>query len=206
MDQPSPRLGEDTDSEEDSVQAPPAKKVRKVMPSKKSPKHFRLMDLAPELRNVVYKMVLEDHPVAKLSRNSSLRVLSSTSVLPRVSKQVRDEFLGVLITSVPVIETSVVGFSFGHVITFLNRRSDIELQRMTSVNASQTLRISLQFPPATLNVTELQRWLNRSVHPTKKGAKIDFQYINVRQYLPHAIFATKLLGSAEAAKIRNTVR
>lgn len=53
---------------------------------------------------------------------------------------------------------------------------------MTSAHASRTLRITLEFPNSFLEehqikVDQLQRWLNRAEHPSKKGSTIDFQYV-----------------------------
>lgn len=117
-------------------------------------------------------------------------------------------------TSVPIVQTVVKNFRFAHIITFLNRLSDIELERMTAVNATRTLLITLEFPDEYPDLPQLYRWLNRSEHPTKKGAKIDFQYVSAKKFarILHggshyqtAPLAALKDGRLETIKIRSAV-
>ncbi|KAF2765051.1 hypothetical protein EJ03DRAFT_355219 [Teratosphaeria nubilosa] len=78
-----------------------------------------LLDLPPELRNVVYEPVLDD---ASWFLPRSGRGFGKTSVLARVNEQIQSEFLSASISSAD-IHLTVHSVDFGHVIAFMNRLS-----------------------------------------------------------------------------------
>lgn len=139
---------------------------------------FRLLDLPRELRDLVYKKVLEIYPVAHLSRFTSDRNLLTDCRLLSVSKQVQAEFRSVLNLHAPVIHTGVNSFDFGHVIHFLNCISDAELQKLQAdtVSGLRQFSIHMGFRGHQEIWSPLQRWLNRKNNPEKRGAGIEYHY------------------------------
>ncbi|KAK4543647.1 hypothetical protein LTR36_005292 [Oleoguttula mirabilis] len=136
-----------------------------------------LLDLPAELRNTIYMMVLDDTEVL-LARVRNMKALAAESALPRVNKQVRDEFLSTA-TLAANIHTTSIDFDFRHIVAFLNRLSDAELQALPSANIPNERKITVDLTISEGCAREpefLQRWINRAGHPTKKGTNIDFQY------------------------------
>lgn len=136
-----------------------------------------LLDLPAELRNTIYTMVLEDTEVL-LSRNTTKKALAVGCALPRVNKQVRDEFMAVALLSAD-IRTTAMDFDFRHIVTFLNRLSDAELKALPSVTVPSQRRITVDLiisDRCPVRPPYFQRWINRAGHPTKKGTNINLQY------------------------------
>lgn len=108
--------------------------------------------------------------------------LSSQSALPRVSRQVREEFVAVMFRYAPAIVVSVKDFDFGHVITFLNRLSNYELRGLVDAQPSRRLIVELSFSHRVYDYgpDRLTRWINRLHHPSKRGSGIDGSYLIVR--------------------------
>lgn len=148
--------------------------------NKQTPKKISLLlDLPPELRNKVYECALEEHPQAYLSRFHYRPGLATTSNLVLVSKQVKEEFLGMLYLTAPIIRTAVRNFDFRHIVTYLNGLSDMEIQRLGAEDkpAQHEMRIELEITTDRNTKPEyLPRWLNRVEHRTKKGTHVDFKY------------------------------
>jgi len=140
-----------------------------------------LLDLPAEIRNIIYQMV-HNNAEMHLSRNTSKRSLATTVALPRVNKQVRDEFFSSAWLTAD-ISTTVIDFDFRHIVTFINRLSDLESESKSesmSTLAVPTVRQitvdlvitsnCLAFPPL------LRRWIKRASHPTKQGTDINYVY------------------------------
>ncbi|EME87571.1 uncharacterized protein MYCFIDRAFT_75413 [Pseudocercospora fijiensis CIRAD86] len=146
------------------------------------------LDLAPELREMIYDSVLEICPTAFSKR---AKHLTSTAGLARVNKQIRSEFLARALTNAPILKTTVCNFDFSHVVTFLNKLPESDLADLESDEPQRTMLIELKFPgPYFADLKLLKRWLNRAdtrqygfdqslgryVSKRKKGALINYQY------------------------------
>ena len=140
---------------------------------------FPILDLPAELRNNVFAKVIEDQPEAFLTSRTRYK-LASRSSLPRVSRQIREEFLALLFVSADIV-TDVCDFNFSHVITFFNRLRDAELKTLPTNEAISTrqitVRLVLKASGFSMNYSRLLRWLNRIQHPTKKGANVNVSYV-----------------------------
>ena len=90
---------------------------------------FRFLELPPESRNRIYTMVIDDGPPPELSRDKHQQNLASRSAMVLVNKQVQAEFLSLVNGDSRVVETTVINFDFSHIVRYLNRLSDAELQR-----------------------------------------------------------------------------
>lgn len=74
-----------------------------------------LLDLPPEIRNIIYEMMLQHTKAVLRSGNSGGKaMIGSSSALPRVNKQVRQEFSGILLLMAD-IHTVVKDFNFCYV-------------------------------------------------------------------------------------------
>lgn len=78
----------------------------------------------------------------------------------------------------PDTVASVNDFDFGHIITFLNRLSDLEIKDLLDVQSSRKMTVELSFSHrfSYSDYDKLARWINRSQHPTKRGTQIDASY------------------------------
>lgn len=142
-------------------------------------KPFRLLDLPAEIRNNVYEKVLESQCPYLTWRKD----LSCGSAFPRVSKQVRAEFMAAMTLCAPLIVAYVKNFNFSYIVAFLNRLSDLELHSLTRVQSTRKIHIELVFVGVHTRgsgldeaASKLLRWVDRLEHPTKKGTKIDTSY------------------------------
>jgi len=136
-----------------------------------------LLQLPAELRNDIYEYIAVD-ACAELHPRTRGK-LASRSTLCRVSKQVRDEYHAVLYMTTPYIKAHVKDFDFGHIVTFLNKLSDRELNALPtlSIPTQRKLHIHTHITEACPGNPEgLQKWLLRCQHPTKKGTRIDVDY------------------------------
>ena len=165
------------------------KKQRIAVPN--TPGAFRLLDLAPELRNEIYAAVLQSEPRAYLRSNNGGKLFSK-SALSRVNRQVREEFSSLLRMAAPELVAEVKNFNFGHVITFLNRMDQCEIDTLpTSLSTvgHRRMIISLRVTSGSClrwqhggyginrqDDGKLQRWLNRMQCRGKKGTEIDCAY------------------------------
>jgi len=135
------------------------------------------LELPAELRNAVYEYVAID-ACGALHRRTRGKLASRTA-LCRVSKQVRDEYHAVLYMTTPYIEAHVKDFDFGHIVTFLNKLSDRELNALptSTIPTHRKLRVHIRITQACPHNPEgLQKWLLRRQHPTKKGTRIEVEY------------------------------
>ena len=139
------------------------------------------LELPAEIRNIVYEDVVDGLPEGYLSYRTR-SILSSRSALPRVSRQVREEFQAVLYLRASRIIAEVKNFDFRHIVTFLNRLSDKEAATLLAPSATtRHMTIRLEFskkPPFDImaGIPLLNRWVNRMDHPTKRGTNIGTTY------------------------------
>ena len=156
-------------------------KNRALMPDDKS----LLLDLPAELRNLVYKSVLEHEPnviLHPLARGQ----LVAQSPLARVCRQIRQELLPLVHASELPVIALVDDFDFAHLITWLNKLADSELATFRHIPESwcdgwpETLPsrrvcVELRFHTSTLYAPHVNRWMKRLV-TAKKGAGLHFLY------------------------------
>ncbi|CAK4031558.1 Hypothetical predicted protein [Lecanosticta acicola] len=153
-----------------------------------------LLDLPAELRHNVYDAVMGVE-AARLIPRTKGRLATSTS-LPRVNRQIREDFLSYVYLRAPLIIASVYGFDFRHVVTFFNRLSEKELKglsRDSELRISRKIVIQLDLGPIPKALKDtmgpnfsqdalgdfpyLRSWLKRSEDPTKKGTSVDISYL-----------------------------
>ncbi|KAK4889260.1 hypothetical protein LTR27_011937 [Elasticomyces elasticus] len=106
-----------------------------------------LLDLPPELRNLVYEFVFASTGGVHLSPKAHRKHLACGSALDRVNKQVRHEFLtvGELVVD---IHTSAPNFDFRHIVAFLNRLSDQEMQELPSLTMPVQRKVIVDLQPS----------------------------------------------------------
>lgn len=141
---------------------------------------FRLLDLAPELRNNIYACVLQSDPQAYLTTSNGVDLFSK-SALSRVNRQVREEFNSLLQTASPELVAEVKNFNFGHVITFLNRMDKRDLDTLPNTHRLSSgrrmiINLIITINPNKLDCGKLRRWLKRLQRPEKKGSTLLFEY------------------------------
>ncbi|KAK3700973.1 hypothetical protein LTR37_015679 [Vermiconidia calcicola] len=183
-----------------------SKRTKKSTKNKETPDRFPLLKLPAELRNNVYEKVSED-TTAYISKRTRGRLACSSSLL-RVSRQVRDEFLPILMLHASEIVAKVEEFNFRHLVTFLNRLSDLELKSLsTSAQvSSRTIRIELQMRnPQVVDLPLLVRWLKRTAHPTKRGTQIEISYVAVDS-APHSGILLHLRSMIQYLERTGTLR
>ncbi|THW50975.1 hypothetical protein D6D21_01684 [Aureobasidium pullulans] len=134
--------------------------------------HFRFLDLSPEIRNNVYNKIIENSSLI-LPRNNINRDLISTSALSGVSRTIRSEFLPLALKTTPIIKTAVRNWDFSHIVNFLNRLSDDELEMLIS---KQRMRVDLWFSGDNADPSALMRWIER-FDDERRGDGIVFEYV-----------------------------
>ncbi|TIA23221.1 hypothetical protein D6C81_03045 [Aureobasidium pullulans] len=134
--------------------------------------HFRFLDLSPELRNNIYNKIIENSSLI-LPRNNINRGLISTSVFSRVSKTIRSEFLPLALKTTPIIKTAVRNWDFSHIVNFLNRLSDDELEMLIS---KQRMRVDFWFSGDNADPSALMRWIER-FDDERRGDGIVVEYV-----------------------------
>jgi len=172
------------------AEAPPASRQRPYRPKKQKaapppdpsippPGPSRFLALPAKLRNEIYGYIGADVSSAFIHRRARGKLLT-VSPLTSVSKQVADEYQAILYITVPKVIASVKDFNFSHIVAFLNKLSDAEVNALPDLVASPGERQIV----AQLEVTKscshnpetLHRWLTRCEHPTKKGIQLDLSY------------------------------
>ncbi|TKA67439.1 hypothetical protein B0A55_09147 [Friedmanniomyces simplex] len=142
-----------------------------------------LLDLLPELRNIIYEYVFASTGGVLLSRQLVHRALApKTSTLLRVNKQIHTEFLHAA-WLLADIHTTALEYDFRHIVTFLNRHEEEEIRALPSTNLPQHRTIFVEIQPNATHTQSvddnpkfLKRWLNRAEHPTKKGTRVHYEY------------------------------
>lgn len=170
-----------SDSKPRGVSKSKAKTKTQSKSKRASKQPFRFLDLPTELRASVYQFVLQDEPKAYLSTRSR-GTLITQSALSRTNRQVRSEFLSAAYIYTPQIKAYVKNFDFQHIVTFLNRLSEREMEVLIEGPTSREIIIELSIDRKFLenefgpDMTLFSRWINRLAHPTKKGTKILTEY------------------------------
>ena len=136
-----------------------------------------LLDLPPELRNKVYEAVRKITKIT-LGTHARKHFLSSSSTLPRVNKQTRNEFLGDAMIRADIHIVSE-DFDFRHIVTFLNTLPQDDLSVLPTLGTSSTRKIMVTINVASArhcDPTLLRRWLKRAGQKTKKGTDVEYKY------------------------------
>lgn len=153
-------------------------------PPQKRPRHTSnpqcsFLSLPRELRDEIYKHILEtDSSITMKQRN----FITKTGLVG-TNSQICSEYLDAVLFHAPVIKTTVRNHNFAHVVTFLNRLSEAQLQRFqTSAVAARSqprkIRITLTYSHTkTSTKPQLNRWLDRFDDPGRRGAEIEFEYV-----------------------------
>jgi hypothetical protein len=167
-----------------STRPPPSRPCAK---DSSAPPRSHFLGLPAELRDHVYGFAAGDYRA--VLRSSPRGRLVSNSPLMRVSKQIRDEYSSALYLAAPIVTALVRDMDFSHVVTFLNKLSDRELNALPNANLLSDRHVVIELElthTCPSNPEALQRWLNRFEHPTKKGTKIEVAYIayGKRVYTP----------------------
>ncbi|PPJ56875.1 hypothetical protein CBER1_11108 [Cercospora berteroae] len=167
------------------AQQPEAKKQRNSPGYTGS--QFPFLSLPLELRDEIYKhIIMSDEAATSLQKQN----LVTKTGLVGVNDQICQEFLDALLFHAPAIETTVRNHNFAHVVTFLNRLSEAQFQRIsskpggdgtsedeedTSTETPRKIRITLVYS-ATKQSTraQLNRWLDRFDDPNRRGKEIKF--------------------------------
>jgi hypothetical protein len=134
--------------------------------------HFRFLDLSAELRNNIYDKIIEDTHFV-LPRNNNNRPLGLSSAFARVSKGIRSEFLPPALRTAPIINTEVRNWDFGHIVNFMNRIGDDEMERLMR---DQRVVIDLWFSGENADPSGLVRWLRR-FDGEWRGDSVEFEYV-----------------------------
>lgn len=102
------------------------------------------------------------------------------------NSQIREEYLDTVLFYSPVIRTTVRNHNFAHIVTFLNRLSEAQLNRFKSDDAARAgqrnitrkIRITLAYSNTKESTRpQLNRWLDRFDDPNRRGAEIQFEYV-----------------------------
>ncbi|CAD0045241.1 unnamed protein product [Aureobasidium pullulans] len=155
-----------------SQNSPPTKRqLRSRKSTSGNRPHLRFLDLSPELRNNIYNKIIEDSSLILLRSNVN-RTLISSSAFSRVSKTTRSEFLPLALKTTPIIKTAVRNWDFSHIVNFLNRLSDDELEMLIS---KQRMRVGFWFSGEKADPSGLMRWVER-FDDGRRGHGILFEY------------------------------
>jgi hypothetical protein len=141
-------------------------------PSRKVDTHFRLLDLSAELRNNVYDKIIEETCFI-LPRNNTNRPLGLSSAFARVSRDIRSEFLPLALKTTPIIKTEVRNWDFGHIVNFMNRIRDDEMERLIR---EQRVVVDLWFSGENADPSDLVLWLRR-FDDERRGDGATFEYV-----------------------------
>ena len=173
---------------------PVASATMNTKPARPQQKPYTLppfLALPRELRDEIYKQIL--------CRDASNRLKSSShNIVTRcglvgVNAQISAEFLDAVLFHAPVITTTVRNHNFAPVVTFLNRLSAAQLNRLSSRRGGEEeqthaagvddkkrkrkMRIILSYSAGARDSrAHLNRWLDRFDHPDKRGKEIEFEY------------------------------
>ena len=146
-------------------------------------KYSLLLNLPPEIRNLVYEYTYASTGGVRLPCKASRRYLATRSALCRANKQVHNEFLTAAWLLADV-HTVALDFDFRHIVTFLNRLSEGELDALPNITLPSSRRMVIELIPGVGQYYHtsdrnklLYRWIRRAAHPTKKGTNVLFEYV-----------------------------
>lgn len=145
-----------------------AKRSRKAKSSAPNEVPFRFLDLPTELRNTIYKKVIDDSALVIERVIVTIHQPAVTAALACVNRQIRSEFLALTLDPTPSIQTDVGNWDFGHVIRLLNAITDYE-------GFACNVVIHLWFSGGYAEPAGLTRWLDRFGRD-KRGEGIEFEY------------------------------
>ena len=153
-----------------------------------------LLDIPAELRVHIYEAVSEGEAAFLAARSRGC--LATTAVIPRVNRQLREEFPHHVYLNASVIVARVYCFDFRHLVTFFNRLSAKELRSLATSSRlpdSRKLMVERNLGPIPKDLKRdhgliipqiglgnfflLRTWLNRSAHPTKKRTEVEISYL-----------------------------
>ena len=152
--------------------SPIRSKSRQKKPSNKTATHFRFFDLSAELRNNIYDKIIEETCLV-LPRGNANRPLGFSAAFARVSKGIRSEFLPLALKTTRIIRTEVRNWDFGHIVNFMNRIGDDEMERLVR---EQRVRVDLWFSGENADPSGLVRWLER-FDDERRGDGVTFEYV-----------------------------
>ena len=104
---------------------------------------FRLMDLPSESIDNMYAKIIENNPMALLSRAYRGKELGGPSRMLGVNKQMRKEFIGALYHHADITAT-VRDFDFRDLVTHLNAMDELDLHLIESAQASNHRRVTIK--------------------------------------------------------------
>ncbi|USP81991.1 uncharacterized protein yc1106_09265 [Curvularia clavata] len=155
-------------------------------PQQHNPTLSPFLTLPRELRDEIYKHVLEQDQSSTLKTGSGKNIVTRCG-LAGVNNQISGEFLDAALFYAPVITATVRNHNFAHVVTFMNRLSKAQLTRLTTrgPQAAQAIdgrpkrriKIILSYSAGAKDSrVHLNRWLDRFDAPDKRGKEIEFEY------------------------------
>lgn len=145
-----------------------------------SEKRCYFLELPRELRDEIYKHVIVADDSITLKQSNFL----TKAGLIGVNNQITNELLDIIFLYAPVITTTVRNNNFAHIVTFLNRLSEAQFERLhrqgpalKNPKPPRTIKIIMLYTATkTSTKSQLNRWLDRFDDPNRRGAEIDFQY------------------------------
>ena len=140
------------------------KHLRTLSNSRETNITFRLLDLPAELRNLVYEKVAEEQVAYLVRRN-----LQDRPGLLSVNRQLRNEYIPIMLLYPSKIQANVMNFDFRDVHACINRLCNAEMNTVSITKPrSRELHIQLQIrKDASWDSYWLWRWLYR-VRPTNE--------------------------------------
>jgi hypothetical protein len=158
---------------------PPSQQPRHDTNTNNTPCAF--LSLPRELRDEIYKHVLESDRSVSLKQHTFI----TKTNLASTNRQICEEYLDAVLFCAPIINTTVRNHNFAHVVTFLNRLSEAQLNRLKSGAAAKSrttqhrkIRITLTYARTKISTKpQLNRWLDRFDDPNRRGAEIEFDYV-----------------------------
>jgi hypothetical protein len=160
--------------------------------------------LPRELRDEIYKHVLGSESSVTMKQRNFI----TKSGLVGTNSQICEELLDAILMYAPVINTTVRNHNFAHVVTFLNRLSEAQINRFrssfTAKSYHRKIRITLTYSPTKQSTRpQLNRWLDRFDDPNRRGAEIQFKYVLDRASWRNGGFKQKLHLRATAGPRSN---
>lgn len=103
-------------------------------PTAGSQESFRFLDLPPELRNIVYTMIAE-----KQTATITKHTLADHSGLQDI-KELKSEYTPIFMLCAPVITAAVLDFDFRNIVSFFNKLTDAEHNKLLPSAGKQATR------------------------------------------------------------------